>query len=103
MAQGMLDLERVRLLGAAIEYAYHLYDAATGNPDQFSLAALPPGYVEVEQIFVNDSFVSSNLPEARREDLLDLFNLNKPIGVLAVSDEKADVIAAFRGTQTGFE
>ncbi len=103
MAQGAFDPERVRPLGAAIEYAYHLYDVATQNHDQFPLAALPPGYVEREQIFVNDSFVNSNLPESRKEDLLDLFNLNKPIGVIAVNDQIGDVIAAFRGTQTAFE
>ena len=103
MAQRTFDPERVRPLGAAIEYAYHLYDVATGNRDQFPQAALPPGYTEVEQIFVNDSFVNSNLPESRREDLLDLFNLNKPIGIIAVSEAKADVLVAFRGTQTAFE
>jgi len=103
MALGMFDWEQARQLGAAIEYAYHLYDVATENHDQFPQAALPPGYAEAEQIFVDDSFITNNLPESRREDLLDIFNLNKPIGVIAVSEAAADVIVAFRGTQTAFE
>jgi hypothetical protein len=105
MAIGNFDTGRAVALGNSVAYAYHVYDVEAGNRDQFPLAALPDGYAQVGEVFVNELLLSNAVPPSRlaavKIGMDELINLNKPIGIIAASD--SDVVLAFRGTQTGFE
>ena len=105
MAIGNFDIPRAVALGNSVAFAYHVYDVEAGNTDQFPTAALPDGYARVGEVFVNESLLSEAAPLSRlaavKSGISGLLNLDKPMGIIAASDD--DVILAFRGTQTGFE
>lgn len=105
MAVGNFDTTRAVALGNSVAYAYHVYDVEAGNRDQFPIAALPDGYTQVGEVFVNELLLSRAVPPSRlaavKVGMDELINLDKPIGIIAASD--SDVILAFWGTQTGFE
>lgn len=121
MATGNFDVQRAVLLGECVEYAYHLYDRDTGNPDEFPDAKLPTGYELQAEIFVDDGFLDQWLSPQHIEKLDAAFNLDKPVGFVlrgtgqptASSNPpspnagggaaSAEIIVAFRGTQTAFE
>jgi triacylglycerol lipase len=107
MATGIFDVQRAVALGDAVAYAYHVYDIQAGNQDQFPNAALPAGYEQVGEIYVNDSLFDqvqgSVRKDALKSSLDEIFNTDKPFGVLAYSTADQAIIIAIRGTQTAFE
>ncbi|MBD2681280.1 MULTISPECIES: alpha/beta fold hydrolase [Nostoc] len=107
MAIDRFDVSRAVELGKTIAVAYQLYDVAEDNRADFATNALPGDYQLQSQIYANDSLFDPATPQSRRDALaksLDgLFNTEKPIGLIAVSMQKNDIIVAFRGTQNGFE
>ncbi len=100
MAIAHLDVTRAVLLGNCIAYAYHLYDVAAGNPDEFPNASIPAGYASVTEIYIDEGLLSE-ISQGLENTIKQAFNLDKPIGVVLKSEQ--EVLVAFRGTQTAFE